>query len=361
MNDSRSKRLSGLVAACGLAGVLLVGCASSPPKKEVDKTAPLPAVTSRHFVRDAESVRLQLVKFTDKDAIAKYHLPSSPIAFELSRDEIRPTEADKRFLGIGEAVGALAGIVVDAIKAEVAKEAARHEQQFKQSTYADDFWSMSVTEEVVPVTPANAGSGTPATPVTKKFRVVKLTPNYAGYVLTREATNFTSKNERPAFALAMAFVPASHDGRIVLLKPTYLQNFASAARVSPTFSGKRTVNLTINTIVQNATFDKDGRFLLTTGGEPTLTYPGYDLVQPKLLSQEELKDYAAGYFQAPLPTGVIKVGSTVNCGVFKLFVAVTEKDGSGAQDVLLKVSEFVGSQKDAIVKEVSTRTGPPAP
>jgi hypothetical protein len=372
--------------------MFVVGCASSG--------AAGPS-SNRSYVREGENVFVRLVTWEEWNDPKIYARPTYSVEKNVSvKVELPPelkvlgvAEADEalRFGGVGEVAAALVGAAIDFVKVQLEKEAAKHTQQYKQFTYADDFWK---------------GPGL---------------AKYAAFELIRYADGFNTP-EKPAFRMVCAIVPSRYDRRIVLLRPVYLKVNAAAAKVSPGWSGDRRFTIEAKTVVQGAGVDDKGGFEQKDLADATLSIPGYNLDEsPALYAtfkknegnstgdgvwEGPLKDSVAGYFRAPLPPvtketqkaladavqnlreaeanlaseiaengkdsnqvkaatkavakmkdNVEKLGNSDSAwytthrgGAFRLSVVVTETDDSRARTTLLEFAEFVGQQREGAVK-----------
>lgn len=330
-----------LVSLAGIAGCANQRASSHPPAQQAGN-AP---VTARNYARESETVTLHLVRWSEAEKCKALGFGDRPAPAIFLREDItdRP---EQRFLPIAEVAGALVGAVVDIVKAEIEKEAAKHEQQFSQSAYGDDFWTVDVKDEV-------EGA--------KTFRTTRLTPNYAGFELLRETADF--REENAAFRLAVKFAPAQGDCRLVMMQPTQFRDYASAAKVSSTVRGRRTLTITVNTVVQSVAFDEKGGFALVSAPEASFALRGYDLNEAKLLTDPHLQGFQAGFFLAPQPTGVptAPAHSDLAEGIFKLFVVVTEKDDSSAKTTILRFADIVGAQREPLIKAAKDAFTPPNP
>ncbi|MDF1810343.1 MAG: hypothetical protein P1U42_11680 [Phycisphaerales bacterium] len=272
---------------------------------------PLPSASRRNFIRADEQVVLRMLT---RDQMAKKYGITLPNANE----SLKSLVAGADFLSFG------VGLVVDFIQAQLSREAAKHTQQFKMFTYADDFWVDGI-------------------------------PKYAGFEMVRYAKGFDGKNDtNPAFQYACYFEPSEHDPRIFLMRAVYLKVDASKAKVS-TSGGKRNLTVQINTVMEAAEFNSKNVFSKVVIANDVFTFPGYNLDTSNELKsfwngsewKGDLSNHIAGYFRAP------HWNSKQYGGAFKLFVQVTETDESRVQDVLNKVEGFIGSNKDKIVEVVS--------
>lgn len=366
------------------------GCASSAPAGRSHNGS---------YVREGETVSLRLITWEQWKDPSLYMRPTylnenkQRVSVELPPELVPLGSAvakdTLRNFGLGELAGAIVGAAVDFVKVQIEKEAAKHTQQFKQFTYADDFWK---------------GPGM---------------ANYAAFEVIRYADGYDTP-ERPAFRMVCAIVPSRYDRRIVLLRPVYLKVNAAAAKVSPGWSGRRRFSIEAQTIVQGASIDDKGGFEQKDLADATLSVPGYDLGESAELYSTfvdkawrgPLSDSVAGYFRAPMPPvtketqramadaiqrvreeelklagldpndqaavnnaksalatemrKLEKVGAddspwytSHRGGAFRLYVAVTETDDSRAKKTLLEFAEFVGSQRENAVNLVKEQVEGP--
>lgn len=344
------------------------------------------------YVREGETVAIRLITWEEWDDPAANVRPTylgdagERVAIELPPQLglLQPEVALEAFR-VREVAAAIVGAVVDFVKVRLEKEAAKHTQQFRQFTYADDFWK---------------GPGL---------------ANYAAFELVRNAKGYDTA-ENPAFRMVCAIVPSRYDRRIVLLRPVYLKVNAAAAKVSPGWSGDRRLTIEVQTVIQGAGLDDKGGFEQRDLADATLRVPGYNLNQsPALYAtfhqtnpagdgawKGPLEHSVAGYFRAPMPPitkesqsamvlavqnlsearmrlaqtnptdeeatkaasnqvkesreRLERIGasdspwySAHRGGAFRLYIAVTETDDSRARTTILEFAEFVGKQRDEAV------------
>ena len=333
--------------------------------------------SERHYVREGHRVTLNLITYQEWEKSYKNQLgitlPNRPDPVTI--DKLEAVPADRAAIA-GAVVGAVAGIVIDLVEKELKREAAKHEQQFKALTYADDFW--------------------------EGFDQ----PKYVAIEIIREAGDYTSAKDQPAFRMIFYLDPSDHDSRMFLLRPVYLRVIASGARVSA-LGGDRCQTITVNTIMEAAEFNDKGAFSQTIIANNELQFVGYNLNESNELTSTydrvdnawtgELTPYVAGYFRAPRAKGnpdaladielinsriqslrdddqnqhqeaienleterstVFKNWVSANKGgAFKLFVLVTESDDSRTKQTLLDIAEFVGSNKDKAIEFIQTQVG----
>lgn len=402
---------------CAAGTACLIGCAITARSEYSSATSEWPSPRVRSFVRDGERVNLRLITHERwaTDYAGLTGADNKPIVLPDQLDAIEPQNAlvYRSLPMLDSAIGAAVGVLVDVVKAEIEKEAARHQQQFTQSTYADDFFK---------------GPG--------RCR-------YAAFEVERIAKDFgdAAHPESPAFRMICAILPSKHDRRIFLLKPVFLRLNAAAAKVSESSGGATTLSIKVNTVLQGAKVKKDGTLEQPNLADATFTWSGYDLKTRPIMSATfdrqtntwsgELRDATAGYFLSPTPypdettssdaardaekagaASVALAGAKAELdrlnaadpkdpaatkkaedavgaakkesdaagaalarsqsrwevasagGAFRLYVAVTETDDSKAKEHLLKFAEFVGGQKDELVKQAKaavTGTDPGTP
>jgi hypothetical protein len=289
---------------------------------------------------------------------------------------------------VNNGLGAIVGLIVDGITAAIKAEAEKHERQFRQTTYATDFWE----QMNVP-----------------KYRAIEIIRYADGFAPPADGSLGT-----PAARVLVAIVPSEYDPRMLLLKPVYIEWKAAKAKVSSGPSGKRLMTLKMNVLMIGAYVNGSGALVqdnladatfvlkgvnLDAAVKMTATWTGGKASEGGKWSPGPLTDATAGFFFAPRVSedltkapksrlaelsGLIVTArkdiekasegqakadsqarlanlqqeqagleqSVINLargGAFGLTVAVTETDESKAKETLLQIADFVGAQKSAAV------------
>lgn len=317
----------------------LLGCSSA------DRQDPKPASSERQFVRDdviaAERVSITLLKYgdpKDNDLLSKLEikLPAQPMPLQPQGSSSGQT--GRVFAALGAAgAAALIGAVVDGVQAAIKAEAEKHERQYRQTTYATDFW------------------------------LPGLQPKYSGFVIERFAHGF---GETPASRIVIAFEYSEFDPRLVLLKPVYFDLRAVRAKVSRGAAGMRNASVKVNALIVGTHVDKKATLIQENLADATFSLSAINLDdcptlraswdKDKKMWAGELKDYAAGYFFSPRPSqdrlgAVLEMAASAERdeeirrlmagGAFGVTAIVTETDDSRAKKTLIEIADFVGAQK----------------
>ena len=373
---ARTRRLMAVTTGATLLLASGFGCSST------GAVAGRQAAGSRLPVHDAtshERVTVRLLtaaQWTADGDLKEITLPDMPREEAVKLDD----RARGRSLSLVASVaGFAAGIVMDFVQEAIKREAATHERQYRQTVHGTDFWE-------------HLG-----------------TPRYRGFVIERTAT--TATGERVVAArIAIAFIYNPDDPRMVLLKPVFVDIDAAKARVSAV-RGVRSMDVKINTLLVGTQVDADGvistqnladaTFVLDSfaldgsgpfrallpGGTEEWTSQRWNEGTQRWEDDETLAHATAGFFLSPLPAGnpedqvaaaetalanarqgqggktesqvreeAARIGSG---GAFGLTVIVTETDRSKVAEVLVDIADFVGSQRDAVIKHVEGAINPP--
>lgn len=320
------------VALCLASLSVPAGCSATgtAARGQAAKANDLPLSSRRHFDRTGEAVEIRLFTYEEWKDDCRY----KDLGVELPKKPA-PISTNNNFaLGAAGVAAALVGVVVDAVKVELEKEAAKHVQQYTDILYADDFW-------------AEPG-----------------VPRYAGFELIRTTSAFS--DDRPASRIIFMFDPSDHDRRLMLIRPVYLKVNSAAAKVSAGLDKHRRFTIQVNALMETVVLNEK-LLLQTTTADASFAVRAYSLDASNALRASfdpeknkwsgPLAQHVAGYFVAPL----INFGrgpspgwySQTEGGAFKLSIAVTETDDSRARETILKFSEFVGSQKETLQQAAS--------
>jgi hypothetical protein len=234
-----------------------------------------------------------------------------------------------------EAAGALAGIAVDLVKAQIEAEAQKLERQFGQVDYKPDFWSVQFT------------NGVP-----------KLKQNYEGFTLRRLTKDYPTAGN-PAMQFDCSFLP-SVNGRVFIIEPTRFVLRQAKAKV---VNSDNRVDVTINIAMDAMWIDKSQVAHQERIAISSFDILNYDLSKTNVLTN--FKGQSAGWFPGiPISAGLdgkyswesgAAVGTnSYSDGCFKLTVLVTEKDSSKAKVNLEKTAKFIGDQKQTLVNQMKS-------
>lgn len=236
-----------------------------------------------------------------------------------------------------EAVGALVGLTVDLVKAQVEAEAKKLERQYGQVDYRSDFWSIQPTTNTA-----------------------KLKQNYSGFTLKRLTKKFP-KMDFPAMEFDCSFQP-SDSGRMFVVNPTKFVLRQAKAKVI-NWGGK--INVTVNIAVDAMWIDKN-----QVAHQERIAFSSFDIADYNLSQTNTITNFKgqkAGWFPGvPISSGAdgkypweAGAGVSTNLysdGCFKLTVLVTEKDASKAKENLEKAAKFIGDQKSSLVDKAKKAT-----
>jgi hypothetical protein len=280
----------------------------------------------------------------------------------------------------------VAGAAVDAVRADLKKEAALFEAQFSVMNYERGFWAdlkdeprrVRLWKKVGDKWGPTDDSAVP--PEKKKVWVEK--PNAAGKptlsveevevpstVMTAvqryhgfEVLRYTKEHPEggpPAFRLVCLIVPANRfrptdatakkaDTNIFLIKPLLFQTASAKAKVAflrPRMDTKIDIAIDATWIER----DQTARQSRVINGQFDVT--GYDLNMTEILI-DKLKSKTSGWFGG-VPVSVDRDGKPTGNGTFKITVLVTESDQLESKQALEQVAKFVGDQKEKVVQAVA--------
>jgi len=248
--------------------------------------------------------------------------------------------SDTRALALpSEAVGALVGVAVDLVKAQIEAEAKKLERQYGQVDYRSDFWALQAAN----------GQGT-------------LRQNYDGFTLYRLTKQFSTATN-PAMEMVCSFEP-SESKRMFIIKPVSFVLRQAKAKVINT-AGK--IDVTVNIAVDAMWIDAK-----RVAHQERIAFSSFDITDYDLSDPQPLTDFKgqmAGWFPGvPLSAGPdgkypweagaisrIEEGQFFD-GCFKLTVLVTERDASKAKAHLEKAAKFLGDQKSSLVEKAKQAT-----
>jgi hypothetical protein len=233
------------------------------------------------------------------------------------------------------AAGALAGIAVDLVKAQIEAEAQKLERQFGQVDYKSDFWSVQFT------------NGVP-----------KLKQNYGGFTIQRLTKDYPT-TDTPAMQFDCFFLPSAN-GRVFIIEPICFVLRQARAKV---VNRDNRVDVTINIAMDAMWIDKSQVAHQERIAISSFDILNYDLSKTNVLTN--FKGQSAGWFPGipisagldgkyPWESGAAVGTNSYSDGCFKLTVLVTEKDSSKAKVNLEKTAKFIGDQKQTLVNQVKS-------
>lgn len=293
-------------------------------------------------------------------------LPDPPV--------LQLVSSDDEFRALDSIAGAVIGTAVDFIQGQIKKEAAKHERQFHGMTYATDFW-------------------VDATPKYVAFEVVRFTDQYP------EAPAPDDENQQPpedaAYRLICAFQYSEYDPRICTIKPVYLKVNSAKAKVTKQ-GAKYRIESKADVFLSGSWISSKDAFVTQDLAEAGFKQGSYDLEKSQAMyatwdssnstwsGKGGLHKLTYGYFRTPPISGdrwkaaeieyrstLREIGASTSAdsnrrryqakddlisaysgGAFKLSVVVTETDKSRAKETLIKIADYIGEQKESIIKAV---------
>lgn len=308
--------------------------------------------------------------------------------------------ADVDILGVLDgAAGAVIGAAIDFIQARIKKEAAKHERQFHGTTYADDFWESGgkpkyAAFEVIRTTDLH-GESDPAYRLICAFhyseydpRLCLIKPVYLKIKAAKAKVSRQKGGKRRISSKVNIFLTGAWvTEKVVLVQ----QDLANASFTQSSYDLAKTETL-------KATF-ASGKWEgnPTEGPAARFAKQNYGYFRAPPQSSDRLKFGTANIKQAESDLETAKKGlkeatdkyddlpdvpkaakneardakekaetkrdgaliwrdtllKALGGGAFQLSVLVTETDKSKTQEMLIKIADYVGSQKKAIIESVT--------
>lgn len=306
------------------------------------------------------------------------------------------------FRRLDSVAGAVIGAAIDFIQARIKKEAAKHERQFHGTTYADDFWLSGgqpkyAAFEVIRTTDAH-GESDPAYRLICAFyysehdpRLCLIKPVHLRVKAAKAKVSSQGGKRRISSKVNIFLTGAWVTDKVVLVQ----QDLANAAFTQSSYDLARTEPL-------KATFASGkwageppsgpaDRFAKQTYGyfrAPPLSPDRLQFATSNLnraksefqQAEKELKEATKQYEETPDADDELKAAAKTakddaetarDCariwrdallerrnealagGAFQLSVLVTETDKSKTQEMLIKIADYVGSQKKVIIEAVT--------
>lgn len=224
----------------------------------------------------------------------------------------------------------LTSVVINLAQAGLKEEANRHQRQFMQSIYNEDFWE-SYPKDTNGTNPGAA--------------------NYAGFILTRKVV-VDGQKDTNAFKLICQLGRTKDNPYLFWIKPMYFwSKYAKSKVYSPDpldFMSKKKalVAYKIDIIIEGTWIDQKGAFQNRVLAGTNFTLKEYSIEDAKELAGEKQFD-VLGYFPAP----PVSQGNTKG-GAFKLTVIVTEVDESKAKEIFINTADFINKKEATIIKDV---------
>lgn len=382
-----------------LVTLCIVGCGSMPRSYGPGKN---------HYRLTGERVEVRLITYgewegtyrtflADKAGVESINLPPRPEAGAWL--PVGPGSSDRGVVAaeVSALLATIAGAAIDAVQAAIEAEAKTHEQQYRQSVSADDFWEGG-------------------------------RPRYAAFEVVRFVDSATEGQKEVAARQVFALVYSEYDPRIIHVRPIFVSVPLAKAKVSRS-AGAQRLAVRSDIVVDSSWVNtgKDGLELKSTSlGAGPIRVGGYGLSESdpavwhatwnsgtqtgstpdepaeqdwpwtgrlaglstvRFLSPQPSSDRLAAFDKEAI-TAIYEARTALrgiesqlarddlpahmrtefqgqhqkqtetlralmapfSGGAFTLSVIVTESDQSKVAERLLRVAEFVGSQRDTVVE-----------
>ncbi|MCA9303405.1 MAG: hypothetical protein KC996_04720 [Phycisphaerales bacterium] len=354
---------------------LLLGCASSP--QTLPRTTTTSSSIKRMIVHDdtrGERVLVNLITPAEWNSRYKDGLIENKSIVLPDPPPLELVSNDDEFRSLDSIAGAVIGTAVDFIQGQIKKEAAKHERQFHGMTYATDFW-------------------VDATPKYVAFEIVRFTDQHPE--VPASGNNELRPLKDAAYRLICAFQYSEYDPRICTIKPVYLKINSAKAKVTKQ-GGKYRIESKADVFLSGSWISSTDAFVTQDLAEAGFKQGSYDLEKSQAMyatwnsskstwsGEGGLDKLTYGYFRTPPVSGdrwkaaevqykstLREIGTSNSTdsinrrsrakeqliaaysgGAFKLSVVVTETDKSRAKETLIKIADYIGEQKESIIKAV---------
>jgi len=182
---------------------------------------------------------------------------------------------------------------------------------------------------------------------TKEATVNHWRPKFVGVEIVRSTSKFPASSGG-ASRLVLLFLPSKSDKRLFVVYPLFYGNRSPKASVG---TGGQSLAATISMSV-NATWVGNDRAVQAEVAQAVFDVTGYSTSTPgaafwRMPDRDSVGWFAAGPAAAPTP----RISSSA-AGVFRIAVAVTEKDEGESRQWIERASKYVTDNREKVIEAV---------
>ena len=228
----------------------------------------------------------------------------------------------------------LVGAAIDFIVTTLDETAESFEAQWGTSRMVDGWWNAVKVEN------------------TELKPVYKWSPKFVGVEIVRSTSKFPASSGG-ASRLVLLFLPSKSDKRLFVVYPLFYGNRSPKASVG---TGGQSLAATISMSV-NATWVGNDRAVQAEVAQAVFDVTGYSTSTPgaafwRMPDRDSVGWFAAGPAAAPTP----RISDSA-AGVFRIAVAVTEKDEGESRQWIERASKYVTDNREKVIEAVKGGAG----